>query len=409
MTSQTPDIIFVNRFFWPDHSATAQILSDVAQHLAQSGFHVRIITSRMLYSDPSQVLTQTENWKGVEVSRVWTARFGRSNLMGRAIDYLTFYVAAFFAILHHARKNSIVISKTDPPLIGVPIGLAARLKRAKRGNWFQDVYPEIAEAYGLKLVWPLVNILRWCRNRSIRKAAINVAIGDRMAAFLQTDAKPSRPIDVIHNFSDDDAVQPNAKGVEELRAAWGFDPEDFVVGYSGNLGRAHDTDTILEAAELLRDQPRIKFLFVGGGQQRVFVEEAAANRALRNIVFRAYQPRDQLAASLGVPDLHWISLKQEFEGLILPSKLYGIAAVGRPVLMIGSRDGEISRLIFEFSFGASVEAGEAQELANEIVRFSGMPKRGKDMGVRARQFLDTSSSKGAAMERWRNVLMEPRS
>ncbi|HIM29172.1 MAG TPA: glycosyltransferase [Planctomycetes bacterium] len=228
-----------------------------------------------------------------------------------------------------------------------------------------------------------------------------------MAAFLQTDAKPSRPIDVIHNFSDDDAVQPNAKGVEELRAAWGFDPEDFVVGYSGNLGRAHDTDTILEAAELLRDQPRIKFLFVGGGQQRVFVEEAAANRALRNIVFRAYQPRDQLAASLGVPDLHWISLKQEFEGLIVPSKLYGIAAVGRPVLMIGSRDGEIGRLISKFSFGVTVAAGETRQLASEIMRFAHAPQRGKDMGARARGFLDATSSKGAAMERWRNVFTEP--
>lgn len=406
MPSQTPDIIFVNRFFWPDHSATAQILSDVAQHLAQSGFRVRIITSRMLYSDPSQVLKKTENWEGVKVSRVWTTRFGRSNLLGRALDYLTFYTSAFFSLLRHADKNSIIVAKTDPPLIGIPVGFAARLKGAKQGNWFQDVYPEIAEAYGLKLGWPLANILRWCRNRSIQRAAINVAIGRRMADFLQADAKPSRPIDIIHNFSDDDAVRPNAEGVEELREAWGFDPDDFVVGYSGNLGRAHDTVTILEAAELLRNQPRIKFLFVGGGQQRTFVEEAVAKRALKSVVVRDYQPRNQLSISLSVPDLHWISLKQEFEGLIMPSKLYGIAAVGRPVLMIGARDGEIAQLVEKYGFGTTVIPGDVEAAVSEISRLYLASESLREMKQNAREFVDIAASRKSALTAWQDALLE---
>jgi len=177
-----------------------------------------------------------------------------------------------------------------------------------------------------------------------------------------------------------------------------------VIGYSGNLGRAHDVQTILDAADALRDRPHVKFLFVGGGQQRALVEEASAQRRLINIAFRPYQPRDQIAVSLSVPDLHWISLKPEFEGLIVPSKLYGIAAAGRPVLMIGSKDGEIGRLISQFGFGVTVIQGDFERAIKEIMRLFFERHQGHEMGNRARIFLDTVSSKKAALERWRRIL-----
>lgn len=405
MPNQPPDIIFVNRFFWPDHSATAQILSDVAQHLAQSGFRVRITTSRMLYSEPSQVLAKTENWEGVEVSRIWTTRFGRPNLLGRALDYLTFYASAFFSVLRHADKNSIVISKTDPPLIGVPIGLAARLKRAKRGNWFQDIYPEVAVASGMKLPSFVFRLLKWMRRRSIDKGAINVAIGDLMAAKLKRETAPSK-ITVIPNFADDKALNPDPSGWRNLRKGWGFSDSDFVVGYSGNLGRAHDVQTLLGAAECLQDDARIKFLFVGGGHQRRLVEDACAQRGLSKIYFRPYQPRDSIALSLSVPDLHWISLKPAFEGLIVPSKLYGIAAVGRPVLMIGSRDGEIAQLVEKYGFGSTVMPGDVKAAVSEISRLSLPSESLREMKQNARNFVDTAASRKSSVTAWQDALNE---
>ncbi|QYJ00048.1 glycosyltransferase family 4 protein [Thalassovita mediterranea] len=405
MPRHSPDIIFVNRFFWPDHSATAQILTDVAQHLAQSDFRVRIITSRMLYSDPGQVLTKTENWEGVEVSRVWTTRFGRSNMLGRALDYLTFYASAFFSVLRHADKNSIVISKTDPPLIGIPIGYAARLKGAQRGNWFQDVYPEVAEASGMKLPSIVFRLLKWMRRRSIDKAAINVAIGDLMAAKLKREIAPSN-ITVIPNFADDASLHPDPLGWLNLRKGWGFSDSDFVVGYSGNLGRAHDVQTLLGAAECLQDDPCIKFLLVGGGHQRQLVEDACAARGLSKVFFRPYQPRDSIALSLSVPDLHWISLKPAFEGLIVPSKLYGIAAVGRPVLMIGARDGEVAQLLEKYGFGTTVIPGDVEAAVSEISRLSLASESLREMKQNAREFVDIAASRKSALTAWRDKLLE---
>ena len=399
-------VVFVNRFFYPDHSATAQILSDVAQYLSQEGFSVRVITSRLLYSDPSRQLEKVETWEGVTINRVSTTCFGRSSLIGRALDYLTFYLSSFFSVLKHARDGDMVIAKTDPPLIGTTVGLAARIKGARTGNWFQDVYPEVAEATGMKLPSIGMHLLKWMRGRSIDKAAINIAIGDLMAEKLMRERAAPEKIKVIPNFADDISLQPNPSGWQDLRKEWGFSECDFVVGYSGNLGRAHDVETILGAAEALRDDARIKFLFVGGGHQRRVVEDACAERDLTNMYFRPYEPRDRIALSLSVPDIHWISLKPAFEGLIVPSKLYGIAAVGRPVLMIGARDGEIGRLVEKFGFGITVMPGDVEAAVSEITRLSLAAEGLHEMKQHAREFVDRAASRRSSLVVWRDALIE---
>src|SRR5690606_15284067 len=119
-----------------------------------------------------------------------------------------------------------------------------------------------------------------------------------------------------------------------LRQQWRLDGH-FVVGYSGNMGEAHEFDTILDAAEQLRAHGRVRLLFIGGGKHRTYVERVAAERGLYNGIFKPYQPRERLSDSLSAADVHVISLRPEFQGLIVPSRFYGVAAIGRPCLHIG--------------------------------------------------------------------------
>jgi hypothetical protein len=91
-------IIIVNRYFHPDLSATSQMASDLAFSLAGTGIQVCVITSRLSYEDPQTSLPKQESVKGVDIHRVWTTRFGRMNLAGRAIDYASFYLSAFYAM-----------------------------------------------------------------------------------------------------------------------------------------------------------------------------------------------------------------------------------------------------------------------------------------------------------------------
>jgi len=137
-------VIFLNRFFFPDHSATSQILTDLAFHLAKSGIETHVITSRQLYDDPDARLPPEEILRDVHIHRVLTTHFGRSTLWGRGIDYLSYYFSTSQCLFALASRDDIVIAMTDPPLISVFASRAVRRRNALLVNWLQDIYPEVA-------------------------------------------------------------------------------------------------------------------------------------------------------------------------------------------------------------------------------------------------------------------------
>ena len=278
----------------------------------------------------------------MHIHRVRTSRFGRQGLAGRAIDYASFYLAACVRLASIAERGDIVIAKTDPPLISVPAGLVARLRGARLVNWLQDVFPEVAERMGMR-IGLVAGAIRSARNASLRGAVMNVVLGERMRALVRA-AVPDARVEVIHNWVDGEAIVPVAAASNALRAEWGL-ADKFVVAYSGNMGRAHEFETILEAADSLRDDARIVFVFIGGGHQRARLETQARARNLQNVVFKPYQAQDRLAQSLGAADLHLTTMLPAMEGLIVPSKIYGILAAGRPTLHVGDPGGEIAAIL----------------------------------------------------------------
>ena len=145
-------IIFLNRFFFPDHSATSQMLTDLAFHLAGRGHDVRVVTSRQRYDDPSAALPAAEVIGGVSIRRVATTRFGRSGLIGRGFDYLSFYTAACQTAVAWAKPGDLLVVKTDPPLLSVVAMRAVKHRGLCFVNWLQDLYPEIAVALGVPII-----------------------------------------------------------------------------------------------------------------------------------------------------------------------------------------------------------------------------------------------------------------
>jgi len=405
VSARAPRIFFANRFYAPDHSATAQMLTDVAEGLAARGHRVHVITSRMMYDDPSVRLPAREDLGGVQVVRLATTQFGRAGLAGRAVDYASFYMASFIRVLSDARRGDVVVVKTDPPLLSVPLGVAARLRGAKVVNWLQDIFPETAQALGVRIAGGQIGrMAAAARNRSVRTAVRTVVLGARMAERVQAFGAPEAAIALIPNFCDDTAIRPLAAADNPLREEWGFGPEDFVVGYSGNLGRAHDISTVLGAADALKDTPQIKFLFIGGGHLRRELDGEAARRGLTSIRTRPYQPRAQLGLSLCVPDVHWASLRPQLEGLILPSKLYGIAAAGRPLLMVGDPDGDIGRILRTHGFGSVVPTGAAETLASKITALMTAPEETRQMGQRARAYVEAHASRAHVLNLWSDLI-----
>jgi glycosyltransferase involved in cell wall biosynthesis len=413
-------VVFVNRYFHPDHSATSQMASDLAFHLASRGWEVTAITSRQRYDDPhANLRSSTEN--GVRVERIWSTRFGRAILPLRAIDYATFYLSAFFAMRRH--RDAILIAMTDPPLLSVVAALASR----NVINWTQDLFPEVAQALGIRAPRFLSRIRDW----SLRRARKNVVLGELMAkrvpkavvihnwADAALGLQASRPPSLQENAGTNrhpetakrDEGSQNAKTPSISRSfavsaaqddvnlggqAAGR-PGGFTVGYSGNLGRAHDVETILSAIRML---PDVRFVFTGGGAKL----DAVRNEGATNIEIRPYAPREALSESLSSVDVHLVSLLPRLEGLIVPSKFYGVLAVARPVIFIGARDGELARIIEEHRCGIVVE--NANELANAIRRLAEHRDEAEAMGARGRALYLARFAPERAFAAWEHVLSE---
>ena len=396
-------IVFVNRFYAPDHSATSQMLTDLAVALAKGGDEVHVVTSRLLYDDPAARLSVNETLDGVAVHRVRTSTFGRRNLAGRAIDYLSFYITASLLLFRLIRRGDIVVAKTDPPLVSIPVGWVVRLRKARQVNWLQDLFPEVATVLGVRMAQGVSGkLLARLRDRSLHVAARNVVPGRLMQDRLSVRGIDPGSIVVIPNWADGAAVQPVAHAANPLRDAWGL-ADKFVVGYSGNLGRAHEFQTIVDAALVLRPESDIVFLIIGGGAgDKTFGEPADPSSP--NIIRKPYQRRELLAQSLGMIDVHLVSLRPEMEGLVVPSKFYGIAAAGRPTIFIGDRDGEIGALVRRLECGIAVIPSDAGGLADAIVLLREDVALQARMGANARNAFNALYEKDIAVESWRKLL-----
>ena len=398
-------VIFINRYFFPDHSATSQMVSDLAFALAEAGRAVSVVTSQQRYDDPNARLPREQTARSVDIHRVPTTQFGRSGLWGRGFDYLSFYRGAYRALRRLVRPGDILVAKTDPPLISIVAMQAARSHGALLVNWLQDLYPEVAVQLGVPLLkGPVSGALSLLRDRSLSTAAANVVLEARMAQRVLGRGVAADTVHIIPNWSDDEAIAPIARHDNFLRRAWGLN-DKFVVGYSGNLGRAHEFMTVLHASERLRDDPTIRFLMIGGGHQFDELVRCVKERGLAPLwCFKPYQPREALNQSLCVPDVHWISLRPELEGLIVPSKFYGIAAAGRPVIAITAKDGDIAQLVQQHRCGTVIAPGDAAGLAEALTSLAADPDRAEVMGRRARAMLDARFTRRHACARWSALL-----
>ena len=313
MARPASHVIFLNRFFYPDHSATSQMLSDLAFALAGQGYRLSVITSRQRYDAPSARLPNRRGIAGVDVHRVPTSRFGRHFLPGRFVDYLSFYVSAAWSAVaprasrrHYRRENRPADALTARRAHRAP-STGARLV-----NWLQDLFPEVAEELkvGGGLARAAYGPLRWLRDRSLASADMNVVLGEANGSTSSQAlvVKPSR-VRVIPNWADGDLIRPIEHPANALRRQWGLG-DALTVGYAGNLGRAHDIDTMLEAiAGTQTEQPPLQPSsfqaapssvagFSSGVARYSKLEVCSLSPKVSNVEFKPYQPRERLAESL---------------------------------------------------------------------------------------------------------------
>jgi glycosyltransferase involved in cell wall biosynthesis len=277
-----------------------------------------------------------------------------------------------------------------------------RIKGGKVINWLQDLFPEIAQRLG---VFPgpggLARLIASWRDMALRAAQVNVVISARMKHYLA--GRGVNNTQLIPNWSHEELITPLAHADNPLRQAWGL-TDKFIVGYSGNFGRAHEFSEIIEAMTLLSAHPGIYFLFIGEGAALQQLTADIEKQGLTNASFKPYQPREALRYSLGAIDLHLVSLKAGMEDLVLPSKLYGVLAAGRPVAFIGDKEGDMAKLVAAEGIGFAIEHGDGAGLAEKIIGVCRDVALQNRLQVRSRQVFERSYSRSIGANSWKQCL-----
>jgi glycosyltransferase involved in cell wall biosynthesis len=371
-------IVFFNRSYWPDFGATGQLLTELSQDLAnEHGCEVTVVAGG---ENQAFGLVSRERNQGVDILRAKETRLGRRGFAGRFTNYLSYFFSALWASFRIGRPD-VVVGLTDPPIIGLVAWAAARRTGARFVFLCQDIFPEVATLLEDFRSEGVNRVLERVNRFLLRRADRVVALGETMKRRL-VEGKAADPdkIAVIHNWADSRLLSPGPKD-NPFSREHGLH-QRFVVLHAGNIGLSQNLDAVLDVANGLED---VTFVFIGDGVRKKPLEEAARARGLANVRFFPYQPRERMKETYATADVFLVSLKRGLAGFIVPSKLYGILASGRPYVAAVDEDSEVASITREYECGLLVAPGDAGGIAHEISRLYRNRDLARKLGENARR------------------------
>lgn len=393
-------ILFINRSYWPDTEATGQLLTELCESLSDS-FDVHVLAGA-----PNASLAD-EKWKaitshnGVQIHRVMHTRFSKASMLLKALNFVSFAAACRRKVLHIPVPD-IVVFETDPFLLPFVADRLHRKTGAQMVGYLQDIYPDIAVALGK------IQNRRWVKRLRTRMFSVYarchamVVLSQDMKSLLSSGGVSPERIEIIPNWADPEAIRP-IDGQNQFRLRNGFE-DKFLVMYSGNLGLTQRLENFVLAADQLKDDPEIAFAFVGRGARKAELQKMVSELALSNVSFFDYQPRNELAQSLSAADLHLIPLTAELSKCLMPSKLYGVLAAGRPYLTNAVPESDLHKISKEHEVGLTVPPGDVSAIATAISNLKSDPDLQQKMRANARNVAVSLFTKEKSLSQFKSLL-----
>jgi glycosyltransferase involved in cell wall biosynthesis len=362
-------VLLLNQCFWPDVVSTAQQLTDLGTALAERGHDVTVIASDQGYDNPRLRFPRRELWQNIKIIRIRAIAGGKRRRWQRAVNFGSFLVLCALKLATCPRQD-VVVALTSPPLISWLAATFTRIKGGRLVFWVMDLNPDEAVAAGwLKENSWTARFLALLLRKSLRQSSKIVALDRFAAERIAAKGIPREQIEIIPPWSLDDSVRYDPEGREAFRSAHGLS-DKYVVMYSGNHSPCHPLDTLLAAAERLKNRTDIAFYFVGGGSEQRKVSEFAVGNSLANVHCLPYQPLAELSASLSAADLQVVVMGEGFTGIVHPSKVYNILAIGSPFLYIGPRESHVVDIAVRLGDESKVKLalhGEVEVVSEYIV------------------------------------------
>ncbi len=403
MPERRPRVLFLNRSYWPDGEATGQLLTELAEDLA-GRFSVTVVAG-LPNANPSREgfrKFRGDDRNGVRILRVPHTTFPKTWLPGRAVNFVTFLLAAVVRATL-CRKQDVVVVESDPFLLAIG-GVWLKLRhRARYVVYLQDIHPDVGIAIGRLSESPVTRVLRRTLVACYRRADRVVVLSEDMRRTLSAWGLAAERLVRLPNWVDTAAVRPGS-ATGRLRREADLADDAFLVMYSGNLGMSQRLDVLLDAAERLLGRDDIRFVFVGGGAAAAPLKAEAEKRRLENVRFLPYRPKSELGESLAAADLHVVSIDPAALPYLMPSKLYGILAAGRPVLATAVAGTELADEIVAHDVGRVVRPGDAAAMAEAISAAADDRSRLRSQGERARRLAETEYDRKIVTARFGDLL-----
>lgn len=378
----------ITQFYPPDYAATGQLIEELASRLSCMGANVTVWTGQPAYAYQEQraanldLVSPTLTVRRSRVSQLWPRR-----IRGRAVNGLLFCVRTGLRLLRAVNRGDVLLVTTEPPYLPVLGYLAHKCFGTQYVCLVYDLYPDVAVALNVVSEKHLLTrFWRWLNRRVWRNAARVIVLSSTMKQRV-VDSCPDAVdrISVIHSWSNPRQILPRPKSENWFARKHGFDRK-FTILYSGNMGRCHDMDTIMETAKHLCNEP-FQFVFIGKGAKHQACQDMASAWGLTNCTFLGFQKKENLPYSLTACDLSLVSISAGMEGLVAPSKLYGILAAGRPVATICEAHSYLRSLLANAGCGAAFDNNDSAGLASFIRHLAANPQVADRMGRAGREYL----------------------
>lgn len=396
------DILFLCQFFYPEHNSSATLPFDTAKYLASKGYNVGALCGYPKeYSDAGEVPLK-EQVEGVDIERLHYVQLKRANTLGRLINYFSFTFKAFLHLWKLKDYKSVIVYSNPPVLPFVPV-VANILFGTKIVFVAYDVYPEVAYASNSLRKGSIIDKgMRFINHLMYKRVSKVIALTDEMKNFLlsnRSELSEDR-VTTIANWAHEKKNLPD----EDAYARFGYENGQFVVSYFGNMGICQDMETLMGAAEILKDDSRVNFLLVGHGNKKDAIRQRIKDNNLINVQELDFLTGKAFEQAVAISSCCVVSLEKGLKGTCAPSKYYSYLQGGQPVLAVVEKGSYLEKEVNREKIGCAVEVGNSKDLADKILFMLNHSDECKEAGERAELLYENMYAYGVAMNRYEDVI-----